>query len=86
MKEDQYRIMKSCFDMLGMTIDGDVISSMPDVILYQFNAMSYGIYCTIFNEIKCRIAKEAFRPLENEKQVQLLMKTRFANIGLELIR
>lgn len=85
MTENQYNTMKTCFDMLGMKIEDGVLDTIPDVILYQFNAMSYEIYSAIFRELKLRISREAFRPLEYDKQQQL-MQTRFANIGLEITK
>ena len=82
MKEVTYNIMKTCFDMIGIEIEDGVLNNIPDVILYQFNAMSYEIYSAIFRELKLRISKSAFIPLETEKQSRLLMEKRFANIGL----
>ena len=82
MKEVTYNIMKTCFDMIGIEIEDGVLNNIPDVILYQFNAMSYEIYSAIFSELKLRVSKSAFIPLETEKQSRLLMEKRFANIGL----
>ena len=82
MLENQYKIMKSCFDVIGMGIEDGVLSNIPEVILLQYNAMSYEIYSAIFREIKLRISQQAFGPLEREKQQRLLMEKRLANIGI----
>lgn len=86
MNEIKYSTMKTCFDILGMAIKDGVITQVPDVILYQFNAMSYEIYSAIFRELKLRVSKSAFIPLETEKQARLLMEKRFANMGLEMTK